>query len=744
MATPLSHEPDDVGLATSSAFLSHNYLIAFVGALLLWFGYGDMTCARTAYDNVKTPEGWAWSRIRQKEVADFNELCGTTQLDPNKNEDTLWQAYCRKISSRFLEDLLTRSPWRDVVPRAGISIVGARVVGDVDLENAKLIRSLWIEGSRIEGKVNLRRTQTDSPIGLGGSLVNGDFIADHLHSESDLFFGSGLTVKGAVELEGATITGEVDMDGANFEGDLNADSLQVGNNLHMRSTDKYKASFKNVILRGAKVSGQVVMDGATFEGDLNADALQVGDSLFMRSTDKYKASFKNVILGGARVSGQVAMDGATFEGDLNADSLQVGTHLFMGPASFKNVSLASAKVTGELDMSGATFEGDLNADSLQVGPLLLMNSTDKNKTSFKNVTLRGANVTGQVAINGATFEGDLNAGSLQVGDSLFMRSTDKYKASFKNVFLRGAKIAGQLVMDGASFEGDLDGDSLEVGSNMFMRSTDQNGSLVFAQIGGNLDLRGAILHNLDLSGASVTGDFRLGATAWTPKNGRTVELNLRNTRVGNLMDANDAWPAKGQIRLDGFTFARLGGFTGDTGQEMRVRGTKWWDQSWARLDPRYSPTPYAQLAAAFIAAGDRDAANEIRYLGRVREQETESGMTYIWSSFLRWVAGFGIGSYTFRVVYWVFGIAFLGALYLRTRVRGVRAGHHGFPWCFGASLARLLPIIEINEEFTAFFDDPKRERLTGWQSFVFSGISVVGWLLGLMLLAAVSGVTQNS
>jgi hypothetical protein len=54
-----------------------------------------------------------------------------------------------------------------------------------------------------------------------------------------------------------------------------------------------------------------------------------------------------------------------------------------------------------------------------------------------------------------------------------------------------------------------------------------------------------------------------------------------------------------------------------------------------------------------------------------------------------------------------------------------------------------LPVIEINKEFTDFFDDPKRSRLTSWQSFVFSGIGMVGWVLGAILVAAVSGLTQK-
>jgi hypothetical protein len=170
---------------------------------------------------------------------------------------------------------------------------------------------------------------------------------------------------------------------------------------------------------------------------------------------------------------------------------------------------------------------------------------------------------------------------------------------------------------------------------------------------------------------------------------------------------------------------------------------RWWD-SWARLDSDYSPAPYNQLATALTSAGDRDAANDIRYYGRVRERETEKGLAYIWSGFLQYVAGFGIGTYTFRVLYWVFGISLLGALYLRTKVQGVRDENHGLIWCFGASLSRLLPVIEINEDFKQFFKDPTRATLTNWQSFIFSAMGIVGWVLGAILIAAVSGLTQSS
>jgi hypothetical protein len=231
------------------------------------------------------------------------------------------------------------------------------------------------------------------------------------------------------------------------------------------------------------------------------------------------------------------------------------------------------------------------------------------------------------------------------------------------------------------------------------------------------------------------------SVGWTGKKGESGVLNLRNTHVGNLMDAKNAWPTQGHLVLDGFTFDHLGGFEGETGAQMRARGTEWWD-SWARLDSHNSPAPYAQLAAAFTNMGDREAADEMRYLGRVRECETQKALAAVWCGALQYVAGFGIGTYTFRVLYWIMVITGLGALYLKESVKGARDGNHGFVWCWGASLSRLLPVVEINKEFTDFFNDPKRERLTGGQSFVFSMIAIIGFVLGAILVAAVSGLTQ--
>ena len=535
--------------------------------------------------------------------------------------------------------------------------------------------------------------------------MNDVFDASGLHSESDLWLRGGSVFTRGLNLYSARIDGSVQFTGARFDGKLNAGQVRIGGSLSMNSEGENKASFNDVILIDAKIGGQVNMLGASFNGPLYADRLKVGGNLFAPSMGQHKTRFQRV-------------------------------------------SLLGAEITGYLSLIGDNFDGDLSAGLMQINGSLFMNSAGENKASFKRVELTNTKVVGHADLSGASFDDVLEASLLQVGGYLSLASKPPNMPTIfrKDVNLNGAKITGRFDVDGASFEGKVNADSLKVGGDLFMRYVchADKAIMAFANIGGNLDLRNATLADADFSGASVAGELRLGGLKFphcrrgsgTPPD----VLNLRNAKVGNLMVASDALTTPQRLRLDGFSFGHLGGSGGQAGLEMRARGMEWWD-NWVRLDPHYSPILYEQLAAAFTNLGDRNAANEIRYLGLERKRKAACEQ-HAWTACLilttQWfVTGYGIG---LRVLYSMIFLTLVSAAILWGTVPAAK--QHGFIWCFGASLSQLLPVIQLNKEFTEFFYDPERTRLKGWQIFLFSSLGVIGLALGATLIIAVSGLTQ--
>jgi hypothetical protein len=137
------------------------------------------------------------------------------------------------------------------------------------------------------------------------------------------------------------------------------------------------------------------------------------------------------------------------------------------------------------------------------------------------------------------------------------------------------------------------------------------------------------------------------------------------------------------------------------------------------------------------------------FAGRERERDRAWGDrafgTWAALSFLSHVTGYGIGYGPFRVLWGVVSLTLLGAIVLwfspYARSRGVF-------WRLGASLHRLLPIVELNKEFKDFFetrpgDGELRPRLNRFQTAFFSVVALAGWVLSFFLLAAMSGLSPK-
>lgn len=224
-------------------------------------------------------------------------------------------------------------------------------------------------------------------------------------------------------------------------------------------------------------------------------------------------------------------------------------------------------------------------------------------------------------------------------------------------------------------------------------------------------------------------------------------LILVNTHVGTLQDGPYAWPPV--IKLQGFHYDRLGDLVFGGRNDISARAPEKW-ADWLARNRSFNEQPYMELSSVLAAAGQRDTADAVLFAGRERERLADWAdhrfFKYAWLTFLSYVAGYGIGLYTFLVLLWVAGITVLGADILWY---SLNARRHRYYWRLGASLHRLLPIIELSKEFTDFFDNPlpqfdEEPNLSRWQVAYFAVHAVAGWVLGFFLIAAMGGIIQKS
>ncbi|MCK4604070.1 MAG: hypothetical protein KAU41_05145 [Deltaproteobacteria bacterium] len=258
--------------------------------------------------------------------------------------------------------------------------------------------------------------------------------------------------------------------------------------------------------------------------------------------------------------------------------------------------------------------------------------------------------------------------------------------------------------------------------------------LIFARIQGNLDISGAVLSSLNLTGTKVVQEFRLGSGSHLPVKWKdNSELILRNTEIGNLQDVPQSWPDTLKLQLDGFVYHSLGGLSGDDRTDMATRELSWLKE-WLGKQKNYSPRPYQQLAKVLRNAGYEDKATEILFEGKKRQQkETKTlSLNWWWLVLQRIFIGYGYHNYCV-FFFWVPFFWFLGMVMLCVSKQNLAHQMKYFGMAY--SIDMLLPIIELHK--------PNYDIvLEGWVRVYFYIHKIFGYVLALFLIAGLSGLTK--
>ncbi len=440
------------------------------------------------------------------------------------------------------------------------------------------------------------------------------------------------------------------------------------------------------------------------------------------------------------------------------------------------VTIIGAHFVEEIDLSDENIPWDLCLCASR-----FENSLDISRlTADRSVILSGSFISGGLIAHAVRFSGDLQMREVKYRDSL------RFPTILPKADLKRADIKGRLNMRGAIVGtinettwqiegGSIDLDSASIGSGLLMQDAKLPSAgltLSFATVESHVDLSGSYLHSVDLTGATIAGELRLGDSEnsprvkWSYENQvfnyrnnqqkvkwltKQAELIMHNAAVGVLVDTLASWRidiaddcAKGyidnaqeniQVDLDGFTYGRLG-FEGSPRTPMVNRAASCFT-AWLGLDRTFSPQPYRQLSSTLRDAGEFSKADDVLFEGKKRARK-EAYANIWWKQIAQSLFGLtvGFGIKWHRAIWWAVGFIALGCVVLRIDKTHCRNTTIVGPVGIWFSVDYLLPIVKLNE---AHFGVVDMSALTRIYFYVHQ---IVGYMLTFFVIAGLSTIDQ--
>jgi hypothetical protein len=703
-----------------------------------------------------------------------------------------------------------------------VRLFGANITGTLDCSGAKLNgtdsdpNALAADLLTAGGGVFLREVVTDGgavrlyganvtgTLSFSGASLNGidgdgnALVADYMRAGADVLLDKGFSAAGAVRLYGANITGTLSFSGASLNGTDKDSYALIGSKMRAGANVTLDEGFTaagTVRLVGTDITGQFDCTGAQLNGRdkfgsaLWIDGMKAGADMFLR---EIHTTVGAVRMHGADITGTFTcsgvLDGTDNDGAaLLADNMKAsaGVHFHEGLTAAGAVRLVSADITGTLECTGVTLNGydsdgsALQAEGIKVSADMLLRQLH---TTSGAVMLSGAVISGTLSCSGARLGGAnydryaLVADDIKVGRGVFLPQV--YTTSGA-VTLAAADITGRFSCSAATLDGtDHDGNALiadnmkATGAVLINEGFTAAGtvSLESAQLGGRVVLvpgdpvsAKGVSFSLSAAGAQVAG-----ALEWRPAGPVCGLVNLEGACVGELKDdwsakranANGYWPARGQLRLDGFAYGRFSGKRPPTVAQRLDWIRSQYPSPAAGSTADFATQPYQQLAAVYRQAGQDTQARTVATARRadLRTYVPLNPYRRFGNRFLDWTIKYGyqtwragVGLAAVFVIFVIF--SFLAQQNHLMEPVGDTEGLHYLPSaarctssypCFypvGYAIDTVIPLINVHE---AAYWGPDGHTLLGqvWVAGTWVA-TALGWALATLLVAGYTGLVRR-
>ncbi len=546
-----------------------------------------------------------------------------------------------EVRAEVIRWLLTDNQSVASITPAGLKVVGARIVGQLNFKHMRIRQPLTFANCVISDGVDLTLAEVLGPLSFEGSDIDGS-CKEAIKAEGIAVNGNFVLdrskVKGTVTLRGGRIAGSLRCRGATLEcgqGEaLQANGIEVHGSLLF---DEGFCCCGEIGLVGARIGGSVRLARGTLLGDFRAEFIQVGGSIICSRIGSPRqgqvedgvAVVGEVQLRGARIEGNAAFTGGSFCNPnrlalcLNGAEIGGTVALAYGFIANGEVSLVGSRIGRNLRSRGDAKLCNPVGRALDAQGIAVVGSVhfENGFDSYGEVVFDGAKVEGELDCRGAKFRVEpakpkkedrdtwaFRAHGARIGGSVLM---EEGFSACGGVSLASAWIGRNLRCCGGEFvAGDskcvaLKATTIEVeGNAKFDKGEYKNSPTTYnglvtlggATIRGDVDFRGARFAG-EKSGVRAPNLLVTDCFYWSDAtiNASSMELDLTNARVGTLVDESKAnkksqwwenWPRG--VSLQGFVYNALQGSFDYRERELWLAR---WSEKWPRwLAPSTSNT----------------------------------------------------------------------------------------------------------------------------------------------------------
>ncbi len=414
-------------------------------------------CTVEAKPEWSAAEKWAWGKICVGEIADMVEFAPGPD-DPKK--DDTWPDG-RDISARFLDTVLLLEPYRSTIPNLGVTIQHAHFADYIDLSEASLIRTLWLEKSRFDQGVNLSTLHSTRLLGLDGSRFNEKVNLQRAEIDGSVFMRNVLA-RNEITMTAAKIGSSLTLDDSIVSGDLGLDRMTTGSGVFLA-----RIQAKNVDLSDAHIGDRVELTDSTIANLLDIDRITTADSVFLNGTQA-----ATLDVSGAHIGFQLNLDGVHITGNTSLQSVSVSGALFAttqkdrgrNPTQFDgNLDMLGAHIGGGAEFDGAQIHGELILEQASVGGNLWLAGSAGNRGDFGEITMPSARIGAALLIHQADFHKPVRINDVQFGQNVKLSDGVRF---FDLVQMIRTKVDGDIQIADTTFNGPVDMHAIQIGSNI--------------------------------------------------------------------------------------------------------------------------------------------------------------------------------------------------------------------------------------------------------------------------------------